>query len=227
MHRAIFPIVGFGLLALAGMSAHAQSSSTNSGATGNPVHGKALFAANGCGQCHGDQGQGQGNAGPQVAATSLPLTAFSQQLRSPRDRMPPYAEAAVSDGDVRDIYAYLQTLPKAKEVTTGQAQNAPAAGPTGAAAHGRALFVTVGCYQCHGFEGQGGGIFGPRVAPGPIPFAAFSRQLRNPSDRMPMLVKMPVYTKAVLPDSDVRDIYAFLRAVPQAKAAADIPLLNK
>jgi mono/diheme cytochrome c family protein len=44
-----------------------------------------------------------------------------------------------------------------------QQQNAPA----GNAANGRKLFVSFGCYQCHGYEAQGGAA-GPRLAPRPI-----------------------------------------------------------
>jgi len=45
--------------------------------------------------------------------------------------------------------------------------NAAAAEPS--AANGRVLFVKVGCYQCHGYQGQGGAA-GPRIAPEPLPF---------------------------------------------------------
>lgn len=50
---------------------------------------------------------------------------------------------------------------------------APAA-PAGNADTGKKLYVSVGCYQCHGYEGQGGAA-GPRLAPRPLPYAGFSR----------------------------------------------------
>jgi mono/diheme cytochrome c family protein len=37
--------------------------------------------------------------------------------------------------------------------------------PTGNAENGRRLYVRYGCYECHGFEGQGGGSAGPRLGP--------------------------------------------------------------
>ena len=40
-----------------------------------------------------------------------------------------------------------------------------------AAEQGRADFVEVGCYQCHGYQGQGGA--GPRLAPDPISLENF------------------------------------------------------
>jgi cytochrome c len=82
---------------------------------GNAAHGKALFVADGCYQCHGYQGQGS-TAGPKLAPQPLPIGAFAAQLRHPRDRMPIYTAVTVSDGDLHDLYAYLQTIPKAKTV---------------------------------------------------------------------------------------------------------------
>ena len=100
---------------------------------------------------------------------------------------------------------------------------APAAAqaPPGNAAHGKALVLADGCYQCHGTNGIGGSDrTGPRIAPNPIPWAAFINQLRNPRQQM------AIYTRVVLPDQDAADIYAYLKSQPQPKKVADIPLLN-
>ena len=56
---------------------------------------------------------------------------------------------------------------------------APNAAPRGNADNGKKLFVTYGCYQCHGYAAHGGAGCdslrgGPRIAPKPIPFAAFA-----------------------------------------------------
>ncbi len=51
--------------------------------------------------------------------------------------------------------------------------------PGSNAARGKAIFVKVGCYACHGREAQGGGTYGPRLAPSPIPFPAFLRFVRK------------------------------------------------
>jgi mono/diheme cytochrome c family protein len=87
-------------------------------------------------------------------------------------------------------------------------------------ARGKQLYLTTGCYQCHGTSGQGGGFAGPRLAPTPIPFEGLILQLRQPRARM------PVYTAVVMPDRDVADIYAYLRSVPKGKTAAEIPMLS-
>jgi len=91
--------------------------------------------------------------------------------------------------------------------------------PTGNAPNGKKIFESYGCYQCHGYEGQGGA--GARLAPRPIAFAQFSKYVRQPTDQM------PPYTKKVVSDQELADIYAFLQSIPQAPAAKSVPLLNR
>jgi ubiquinol-cytochrome c reductase cytochrome c subunit len=86
------------------------------------------------------------------------------------------------------------------------------------ATHGRQLYVADGCAQCHGFSGQG--TVGPRLAPNPIPLDIFTRQMRNPRG------VMPIYTSRVLSESDLADIYTYLKSVPQPMPVAKIPLLK-
>ena len=85
--------------------------------------------------------------------------------------------------------------------------------------HGFKLFLDTGCYQCHGFQGAGGGA-GPQIAAPAFPKAAFVHQLRDPRQRM------PIYTAKVMPDADVDAIYAYLSSIPRGKAAADLPLIQ-
>jgi mono/diheme cytochrome c family protein len=93
--------------------------------------------------------------------------------------------------------------------------------PAGDAKNGRKLFQTVGCYQCHGHEGQGGLGTGPRLGPKPIAFLALKLYTRHPTGQM------PPYTEAVLPDKELADIYAFLQSLKPPPAVKDIPLLNQ
>jgi ubiquinol-cytochrome c reductase cytochrome c subunit len=81
-----------------------------------------------------------------------------------------------------------------------------AAAAAGNAEQGRTAFVKHGCYQCHGFAGQGGSN-GKTLAPNPLPFEAFSVFVRNTNGAM------PPYQKAILSDDDLADIYAYLRTV--------------
>jgi mono/diheme cytochrome c family protein len=56
--------------------------------------------------------------------------------------------------------------------------------PQGNAANGRKLFVSFGCYQCHGYEAQGGSA-GARLAPRPIAYAQLLKYVRHPTGEMP------------------------------------------
>ena len=49
---------------------------------------------------------------------------------------------------------------------------------------GKKLYVSYGCWQCHGYEGQGSGA-GLRIAPRPLPLAAFTASIRRPTNVMP------------------------------------------
>lgn len=97
------------------------------------------------------------------------------------------------------------------------AQNAA---PAGDAEHGRKLFESDGCYQCHGREAQGGLGTGPRLAPKPLPYAAVQKYIRQPTGQM------PPYTAKVVNDKDLADIYAFLVSRKAPPPVKDIPLLN-
>jgi cytochrome c2 len=107
----------------------------------------------------------------------------------------------------------------------GQAPARPASAPQGTAPAGNAetgkkLFVSYGCYQCHGYEAQGSSATGPRLGPRPIAFAALSKYVRQPTGQM------PPYTVKVLPDADLANIYAFLQSRPVPPPVEDIPLLK-
>lgn len=88
-------------------------------------------------------------------------------------------------------------------------------------AHGQELYSLYGCYQCHGFAGQGAGSTGPRLAPGPIAYNRFEQQVYDPRDLMPR------YPREYVSEQDVADIYAFLQTIPPAPEPGDIPLLNQ
>jgi mono/diheme cytochrome c family protein len=79
--------------------------------------------------------------------------------------------------------------------------------------------MSIGCYTCHGTLGQGAST-GPRLAPDPLPYQAFSQQVRQPRQDMPR------YAPQFLSDQDLADIYAYLQSIPQGPAPATIPLLN-
>ena len=94
----------------------------------------------------------------------------------------------------------------------------PSATSPGNAEAGKKLFVSYGCYQCHGYEAQGSSATGPRLGPRPIAFAAFSRYVRQPTGQM------PPYTAKVVSDADLTNIYAFLQSRPAP--VTNVPLLK-
>jgi len=84
---------------------------------------------------------------------------------------------------------------------------------------GKAAFLAHGCWQCHGYQGQGG-IAGRKLAPDPIPFEALSDFVRTTNRAM------PPYREAILSNEDLADIYAYLQSIPKDPDPGSIPLLN-
>ncbi len=62
--------------------------------------------------------------------------------------------------------------------------------------NGKKLFSKFGCYECHGYQGQGGAA-GAKLAPKPIAATALIAYVRHPSGTM------PPYTAKVASDADV------------------------
>jgi mono/diheme cytochrome c family protein len=73
--------------------------------------GKQLFLKNGCWQCHGERGQG-GVTGFKLAPDPIPFETLQTFVRTTNRNMPPYREEILSNDDLADIYAYLQSIPK-------------------------------------------------------------------------------------------------------------------
>jgi len=114
--------------------------------------------------------------------------------------------------------AQRQAGPAAQQAgAAAQQQNANV--PPGNAPNGRKLFASFGCYQCHGYEAQGGSA-GPRLAPRPIAYAQFMKYVRHPTN------EMPPFTEKTVKDAELTDIYAFLRAQPAPPDLDKIPLLK-
>jgi len=82
---------------------------------GDAANGKTIFLRDGCFTCHGRSGQGGAYNGPApiLAHTALPFDGFKGQIRNPANDMPAYSDAVLSDKEIADIYAFVQTLPGA------------------------------------------------------------------------------------------------------------------
>jgi mono/diheme cytochrome c family protein len=88
--------------------------------------------------------------------------------------------------------------------------------------NGKKLYLSDGCYACHGREGQGAtAATGPRIGPPLLSFEAFTEYLHHPTGQM------PPYTSKVISDQELADLYAYLQSKPKAAPAKDIPLLNQ
>jgi mono/diheme cytochrome c family protein len=96
--------------------------------------------------------------------------------------------------------------------------DAPQAAAKGNVENGKALYVKIGCYACHGYAGQGGA--GARLAPNPIALPAFTRYIRRPTN------VMPPYTEKLATDQQLADIHAYLTTLPPRPDPATIPLLQ-
>jgi len=73
--------------------------------------GKRLFETKACYQCHGWRGQG-GLAGARLAQTKLNLQGFRTFVRNPPPGgMPTYREAVLSEQELADLFAYIQSFP--------------------------------------------------------------------------------------------------------------------
>jgi mono/diheme cytochrome c family protein len=198
-----------------GAGSQEQSSKSS---TGNAQKGKIVFETLGCNKCHGSEGEGVPGSGPsggvpRIASTSLALPAFDQMVRKPKGIMPPFGADKASDSDLADVHAFLQTLkPSAKQ------EPSAAANP----GNGQRLFVRAGCYECHGYLGQGStSTGGTRLGPPQIPLSAFISYVREPTGQM------PPYTAKAISNEDLAEIYNFLKSIPPPPPLKSIPLLNQ
>ena len=100
----------------------------------------------------------------------------------------------------------------------------PTATPAGNAQNGKAVFMKIGCWTCHGTVGQGGA--GARITP-PLPVTAFANYVRKGGPNHSVFGGMPAYSSNALSDTDLADIRAYLASIPAPPAAKTIPLLNQ
>jgi len=88
---------------------------------------------------------------------------------------------------------------------------------------GKVSYTKYGCYQCHGFLGQGSVATsnGKVIYKTELPLEAFVSFVRTTNRAM------PPYSEQVLPTADLEDIYAYLQSLPKPPDYKSIPLLNQ
>lgn len=107
----------------------------------------------------------------------------------------------------------------AVQATTGQ-PTPPQATTAGNAENGKLLFMKKNCYYCHGTAGQGGRD-GARISNVALTTQQLIRYVRQPAG------SMPAYGEPIISEQELTDIYAFLKSLPPAKPAKDVPLLDQ
>ena len=98
-------VVGL-LLLIGAQSVQAQSSTPEE-------RGKQHMVTYFCASCHGFTGQGgQTDIAPRIRVDALSVDAMIAYVRNPGGDMPPFrTEEQIPDAALRDIYAYLKSLP--------------------------------------------------------------------------------------------------------------------
>jgi mono/diheme cytochrome c family protein len=118
------------------------------------------------------------------------------------------------------------TVAQAQEQKTSPKTDASAKSSDTSAAgnteNGKKLFMSNGCYECHGTVGQGStSTGGARIGPPSISLEEMVQYVRRPTG------EMPPYTDKVISDQNLADIYAYLKSQPKPQPAKNIPLLNQ
>src|SRR5262245_5033993 len=106
----------------------------------------------------------------------------------------------------------------AQTPTPAAAPTAPPAAPTGNAQRGKVVFeTTLRCFACHGYDGQTGS---PRWVPLGRAESGCRAYVRKPAPQ-----GMPSF--AAVSDQQLRDVYAYIRSIPQAAPSPDsVPLIK-
>ncbi len=120
---------------------------------------------------------------------------------------------------VKTLFVAMLAVAVMAALPAARAQNAAGAAASSNIENGKRLWVKDNCYSCHGYDGHGGA--GAKLAPKPIATAAFIAFVRHPSAS-----SMPTFSAKVIPDADLRDMWAYLNSIPAPPAVKDIPLLN-
>jgi mono/diheme cytochrome c family protein len=115
--RLSLPLIAAMLLAASAPRAQSAASQNEKGAAapaGNAENGEKIFTKDGCYECHGREGQGAAQAsGPRIGPSQRFIRPFIKYVRQPTGQMPPYTSAVISDQELTDIYAYLQSRSRA------------------------------------------------------------------------------------------------------------------
>jgi mono/diheme cytochrome c family protein len=163
-------------------------------------NGAAEYAR--CVNCHG--GKGEGAWGPDLAGRGLSFEQFKKAVREPWGMMPSFPENVKSDKALRDIHAYMQSLPKAAKLGEWRFKPAPASAPVG-----QQLYMNViGCGQCHEPENKFGRMWLGEHAK-EVNYEYFKKQIFQHYEKWPKGT-MPLYSPKKVLDPILREIYKWM-----------------
>ncbi|HEV2273350.1 MAG TPA: cytochrome b N-terminal domain-containing protein [Acidobacteriaceae bacterium] len=199
--------------------------------------GRAVFVANGCAACHGQNGTGTQFAPSLVGIThKFPEPQLTALLRHPSKAMRDggMPTVTVSDAELRQLIGYLGSLGTQQPAASKAAQNqgaaatsAAAARPEPSAAHppsqpppplsveakrGSVIFQHYSCQGCHGVGGLHGTVAAPGLAgtASILPAPMLENLLRHHSARM-QEGGMPLTN---LKPNDMKALVAYIRSLP-------------
>lgn len=164
-------------------------------AAGDAANGKTVWAAKNCKSCHGTNGEGK-NFAP-LAGSTVTAADWVKEVRTPSAMMPAYSTTQVTDQDLADMLAYMQTLTKPASFTpvtyTPAATDLP----------GKVLYNQKGCVACHGADLTA--FLKARFTDKGRTLAAADviKQLRTPAANMPM------FSPAQVSDAEATQIAAY------------------
>ena len=117
-------------------------------------------------------------------------------------------------------FTFLIVFSSVAALAQNAGESKPAA-PQGNAENGKKLFVSRGCWSCHGYAAQGGAMnenaTGPRLTGRNTAWPAFAAYVRHPAGNM-----IP-YTEKVIPDKELADIYAWIKSIPPPPPVSSLP----
>ena len=125
----------------------------------------------------------------------------------------------------RLAFSLMTTLAALTSLVSAQAPatlaaptGAQLAAPTGSVQRGKVIYeTTLRCFACHGYDGQTGS---PRLVPMARAENVFLTYVRKPATP-----GMPSF--AAVPEQQLRDVYAYIRSIPQAAPSPDsVPLIK-
>jgi mono/diheme cytochrome c family protein len=101
-----------------GVSSTTQVAQSGAPLAGTADKGRLLFKKVGCYECHGTEAQGSltttvWSSGPRLGPNPMPFRLFARYVRHAPNApkiMPPYTTKVLSDQDLADIYAFLQSV---------------------------------------------------------------------------------------------------------------------